>query len=378
MKINNYLICSLLLVYSCTQRKSIPEYNLEKTTESRVINLSEMLTDIRTVRLETTDETLLGNNIQYLVGDHYIVSIDNDKIVQFTDSGKFVRILAKAGKGPGEFLRVDAFALDDLNNILYINHRGDQKHISAYDLNTGILSARFLTGIENIISRIDVVNDTTLLIVPRMNKEYNMYYLSTSGIILNGIAPPAAKGIGLETSIFKLPDFIYYMPKEFDTLYKVTDVKTEPDCLFNVEDRFTFINNETGNFVYLSGMTSSFIIANKVHARIDLNDDGETFSMNADKLTKYWIDRKDHSVAEISGFNNDYFNIKENRDPWDNYLFTSNNMGYVCYPPVYLKKLIDSTLTYSEPDKILKDRISTLNDQLKEDDNPVLVVGRLK
>jgi hypothetical protein len=275
-------------------------------------------------------------------------------------------------------MRIDAFALDDSNEILYIFHRGDQNHILVYSLGTGILTKMISTGIESLVSQINIINDSTLLIVPRMNREYNLYYLSTRGIILNGIAPPVAKGIGLQTSVFKLHDLIYYMPKEFDTLYKVTDVNIKPECLFKVEDRFTFSNNETGNFIYLSGITTTYILANKVHARIDLNDDGETFSMNADQLTKYWINRKDNSVVEISGFYNDYLGINEIPDPWNNYLFMSNDFGFVCYPPVYLKKIMDSTLRFYEPVKIIKDRISSLNSQLQEDDNPVLVIGKLR
>ena len=34
----------------------------------------------------------------------------------------FLRTLAKGGNGPDEFLRAEALALDEINDILYINH----------------------------------------------------------------------------------------------------------------------------------------------------------------------------------------------------------------------------------------------------------------
>ena len=54
-----------------------------------------------------------------------------------------------------------------------------------------------------------------------MNREYNLYNLTTSGKLINGIAPPEVKGIGLQTSIDMVMNELYYMPKEFDTLYIV-------------------------------------------------------------------------------------------------------------------------------------------------------------
>ena len=89
------------------------------------------------MKLETNNEILLGQYTNYLVGEKYIITIDNDKILQFSNNGRFLRTLAKAGNGPDEFLRAEAFALDDKNDILYINHRGDSRNILAFDLKTG-------------------------------------------------------------------------------------------------------------------------------------------------------------------------------------------------------------------------------------------------
>jgi hypothetical protein len=380
MRIPGLLILFFFLI-SCTDRnskKSFPAIDLENPNNARDLYLSELLSDIHIVRLETSDEILLGQNTNYLVGEKYIITIDYDKILQFSNTGKFLKTLAKAGKGPDEFMRADAFALDEKNDILYINHRGDYHNIIVFDLNNGSRVKRFPSGVDNIISKIIVLNDSVLTIVPRMNKDFNLYYLTTSGEILNGIAPPEVKGIGLETSIEKVQNEIYYMPKEYDTLYLLNGTTCNPYCFFHVEDRFTFENNETGNFVYLSANAPGFMIANKAHARIRLNDDGETYSMNADKLARYFINKNDFSVCEIKDFSNDFLGFDEDFDPWNTYLFITNDLGFVSYSSFELKQKIEKTLETKRLDNVVKQRISLLNQRIIENDNPVLVIGKLK
>lgn len=370
----------LLLVTSCTEKKirPVPIADLQNPVKSTEIKLSELLEEIRVIRLETRDSILLGQNTNYLISNKYVISIDQNKILQFSNDGSFIRILAKAGKGPGEFQRAEAFALDDKNEILYINHRGDSRNITCYDLNTGQRIRRISTGVENLISQIVITGDSTLGIVPRMNNEYNFYYLSTSGNFISGITPPRAKNIGLETSIFRVNNRVLYIPKEYDTLYLINKNACFPYCFFKIENRFSYDNNEIGNFVYLSSTAPEFLIANKVHARIKLNPDGETFSMNADKQTRYLVRTKDFSVYEISGFYNDFLGIREKADQWNNYFSITNGFGYISYSSFELKQKIKEILISGKIDIQAGKRISDLNEQVNENDNPVLVVGALK
>jgi len=375
------LIMLLVLITSCTggnRQKPVPVIDLQNPVETRDLYLSELIDDIHIVKLETKDEILLGQYTNYLVGERHIITIDSDKILQFSYNGGFVRTLAKAGNGPDEFLRAEAFALDDKNGILYINHRGDSRNIIAFDLKTGNRIKRIPTGVDNLISQIIVSSDSILTIVPRMNRGYNLYNLTTSGKFVNGIAPPNVKGIGLQTSIDMVMNELYYMPKEYDTLYLVKGTSCKPYCFFHIEDRFTYENNEIGNFIYLSANAPGFMIANKAHASIKMNEDGETFSMNADKQTRYFINKNDFSVTEIKDFTNDFLGIDEESDQWDSYLFITNNLGFVCYSSFELKQKITKALESKKLDNPVKQRILALNQEIKENDNPVILMGKLK
>jgi hypothetical protein len=375
------LILLIILLTSCTggtHQKTVPVIDLEHPGQTKGIFLSELLDDIRVVKLETGDDILLGQYTYYLVGEKYIITIDDDKILQFSGDGRFLRTLAQAGNGPEEFLRAEAFALDDKKDILYLNHRGDSRHISAYDLKTGNCIKRIPTGVDNLISQIIVSGDSMLTVVPLMNMEYNLCNLTTSGRFVNGIAPPVIKGIGLQTSIDMVMSELYYMPKEYDTLYSVKGTLCRPYCFFHIEDRFTYENNETGNFVYISANAPGYLIANKAHANIKLNDDGETFSMNADKQTRYLINKNDFTVTEIKDFKNDFLGFDEGLDQWDDYLFITNNQGFVCYSSFELKQKIAKALESKSLNSLIKQKITALNQEIKENDNPVILIGKLK
>ena len=375
------LIFLLILLTSCTggnRQKPVPVIDLQNPRDTRDIYLSELLDDIHIVKLETGDEILLGQYTSYLVGEKFVITIDENKILQFSNNGGFLRTLARAGNGPDEFLRAEVFALDDNNDILYVNHRGDSRNILTFDLKTGNRLKRIPTGVDNLISQIIVSGDSILTVVPRMNKDYNLYNLTTSGKFVDGIAPPDIKEIGLQTSIDMVINELYYMPKEYDTLYLVKGTSYKPYCFFHIEDRFTYENNEIGNFVYLSANTPGFMIANKAHASIKLNDDGETFSMNADKQTRYLISKNDFAVTGIKDFRNDLLGIDEDLDQWANYLYINNNLGYVVYSSFELKQKITKALESNKLDDPVKQRILALNQEIKENDNPVLVIGNLK
>lgn len=379
--LKNVLLLLTICITSigCTsEKKSTPIIDLQNITQNKLVNLSEMLDDINIVRLETSEEIMLSDDAFFLVNERYIVAIDQENILQFSGKGEFIRELARAGRGPDEFIRAEVYDIDDKNDILYMNHRGDSKHIIAYNLKNGERIKKFPSGIDNLLYQMIVVDDSTLVITARMNREYNLFYLSTSGELINGIAPPKEEGIGLMTTIAKVSNNYFYMPKEYDTLYVFENLDIEPYCFFDVEDRFTIDNNETGNFIFLPVIAPSYILVNKVHAKIQVNDDGETFTMWGDASSLFWIDRGDFSVSKIKGFHNDYFGIDEAFDPWEDYLFADDDLAYIKYAAFDLKQLIKEALDSENLADDIKQRISLLNEKIDENDNPILVIGKLK
>ncbi len=128
----------LILVQSCTS--STPEeklriMDLDKDYPGKDVSLSEIMQDIRIVALETKEESLIPSNFRHYLGDKYIFIFTRDNILQFSSDGKFVRNLANAGKGPGEFNYVSAFTLNPAQDKLYISHQS--KDLLVLDVETG-------------------------------------------------------------------------------------------------------------------------------------------------------------------------------------------------------------------------------------------------
>ena len=74
--LKNVLLLLTICITSieCTsEKKSTPTIDLQNTTQTKLVNLSEMLYDINIVRLETSEEIMLSEDAFFLVNERYIV-----------------------------------------------------------------------------------------------------------------------------------------------------------------------------------------------------------------------------------------------------------------------------------------------------------------
>ena len=82
--------------------------------------LSELADSVSYVALETTKETLTDKAIQY--GDRYYTIINEDRLLCFDKSGKFLHQIGRKGKGPEEYPWMDDysyFKVDSETNWVY-------------------------------------------------------------------------------------------------------------------------------------------------------------------------------------------------------------------------------------------------------------------
>lgn len=89
-------------------------------------NLSDIATDIKVIELSAPSEIAIGA-IDFIKSyDTYLVLQDNtttQSITVFRSNGEFVSQLNSPGRGPGEYLAVDCFAVNEEEGILYIYDR---------------------------------------------------------------------------------------------------------------------------------------------------------------------------------------------------------------------------------------------------------------
>ena len=115
------------LLLSC---KSNPEQS-ESTTP--IINLSERVTEVpnlflsdavekvEIVPLETTNESLLKTiNLIEITDESIFVYQTGAEILRFSHDGKFMNKVGKKGQGPGEYIYIDGFQIDENKSEIYV------------------------------------------------------------------------------------------------------------------------------------------------------------------------------------------------------------------------------------------------------------------
>ena len=100
--------------------------------KGRVVNLSEIASDIRYIPLETNAESVIGNvwNLKFSKGKIY-VSDNKYTISIFTEEGKFIKKFSRVGRGPEEYVDISTFQVNDTDGGIEILDRSGR--IIRYD-----------------------------------------------------------------------------------------------------------------------------------------------------------------------------------------------------------------------------------------------------
>lgn len=103
---------------------SYPKIDLRKfiNTKNRLKNLSSIAEDIGYIKLETTDEAIIGNPGHIIPYDDKLVISDNTGTVFiFRKDGRFIRKFNRKGRGPGEYIGIYDIDVDRENGHIWID-----------------------------------------------------------------------------------------------------------------------------------------------------------------------------------------------------------------------------------------------------------------
>jgi hypothetical protein len=169
--------CSLLVVFSCKkvkhsdpifnnfeiekiQNQNIKEIfidsigkkiltiNIPEIIDSELVNISEVVGLTKLLKLETTDECLIGEVNKIIINDSSIFILDSritKRVYEFNlIKGDFIRSYGRYGKGPGEYLYPIDFNIDKETNRLVIldNHKAK---LLFYDLKGSFINSTRLS-----------------------------------------------------------------------------------------------------------------------------------------------------------------------------------------------------------------------------------------
>ena len=116
--------CSSAGKQAAETEEGLPVINLSENVEQvSALNLSDAVEHVDIVRLETTDQSLIGRMVDLIVtsNDIWIYSYNDDqRVYRFSRDGKFRNAVGKQGQGPGEYNRLNSFYVDDEAKEVYV------------------------------------------------------------------------------------------------------------------------------------------------------------------------------------------------------------------------------------------------------------------
>jgi hypothetical protein len=113
--------------------------DFDNTLKEEKIYMSSLFKKVKPIPLETTDESLIGyiRNVQIFDGKIFVLDKDFAKgVFVFDMDGKFIRKIGRIGQGPGEYVYLSDFTIDEINRQIYLIDR-DVNCIIIYDIDTG-------------------------------------------------------------------------------------------------------------------------------------------------------------------------------------------------------------------------------------------------
>lgn len=125
---NIFLIIIILLllffqssiIYSQPTLKRIDLEKGIRLTEN--LPVSEIATNIQYIPLETNMKCLLGQSPRIQLTDHFIfIATDMEHLYRFSKNGKFLNEIGRVGKGPGEYIQMINYLIDEKAQHIYAN-----------------------------------------------------------------------------------------------------------------------------------------------------------------------------------------------------------------------------------------------------------------
>jgi len=93
----------------------------------RVFKLSEIADDVSYIRLETRPDLLIGYGSIKLAGKYILVGTYRKPIMLFTREGKYIRSIGSVGKGPGEYKNPSINQINPVKEELFVLGSGNDR-----------------------------------------------------------------------------------------------------------------------------------------------------------------------------------------------------------------------------------------------------------
>ncbi|HCC70053.1 MAG TPA: hypothetical protein DEQ09_02730 [Bacteroidales bacterium] len=395
-----------VLVLSCNRgvgKEEVPGYDrnnffvvdYESVLNNKVqVNLSELTDDIEYIKLETNENCLLHPRAEYFFTDDYIFIDNSTHILQFDRKGKFIRQIGKQGRGPGEIGLIRVLSvLDEQNQLVVQTNWARKLYYFSYE---GV----FLKSVKvKDVRRIKAIPGKRLVYFAGCVYGYEDYMfalVNTTGdtldVVNNHYKWENKTGrVGTMSYHLFVPFYFYNNTISFksmhnDTVYHVSGDSIKPEYLIEL-GKYQLPQEERVE-VPSSGSFPEFGEKSKAYRFCSVFEADESLFISStgyqDKIYYYMIYKKPTGSGKLLVDNNNdpgmiINDIDGGPDFWP--------LGTVNDSTVYMPVLPLDMLNKDFRDKLInaegvdpekKNELIQMIDGLNENDNPVLMIVRLK
>jgi len=381
---NIFFIISIFLT-SCAfnsnhTNSKLKSFELSKMKDYQKIRLSDLnATYIEYIPLETNTLSLISKIREIRVCDDFFLVINFDIILKFRRDGTFLTKIGEKGKGPSEFLNAHCVAVNPYNNNIYIVSGWENK-IYVYSVNNAFLKS-FKSPFKT--KKIEFIGKNILCYSPNTDgtiiNSYNL--IDTNGRIIKSF-PNKYPYKSRENTILYQHENLFYnyknqlLKKEIysDTVYVFENNKFEPKYVFNIGDDILTPDARECNLPidlmknYIT-QWNLFEFNEKIYFEYSKNGNRLCFIGSTKDNWQVTIARKRGFINDIDGGVNINFSAL---------LDDSTVIGWVT--PIKLRKhVLSKTFKNSKPKfPEKKKELEKIANSLDENDNPVLILIKLK
>ena len=402
------IFISICCSVSCENNSGeIPIINIDNPTGAVALHISDILDDITIVPLETRDDVLLSFRTPFIITAHYILAQTEERLLQFDRQGKFIRVLATNGNGPNEYNAILHPLVDeDLELLYYVDYR-NQGTIASIHLRTGAFLGPFTPDLQPFsIHEIDSdgyiygfrpslynfwSDDYEPSSGPRETPvlAYRYHPQSSDLILFNGthsFEGGYTSEVAGGSRMFKRDNHIYFIILNYsDTLYRVEGSKIVPHSVFNLKNKTTH-PRYGGSSLRFHFACQQGIMFSKVEQKFSFKENG-TVSASVGNPSFLFLDNN-NILCKVNSITIDPLGVTINMDgfltiegrntPTSKIPNITGLYGHLKIEAYDLIALINNTLKDNRISNDLRKQFEELSTTLHEDDNPVLIIGKVK
>lgn len=216
-----FILIFLIAFFSSCKKEAEKETNSQQSEEvTRIsldhtlntIDISEHIDSLKFIKLETTKYSLIGSISKVLFYNDTIFILDRitHSIFQFTTEGRFISSFNCIGRGPGEYIQIDFFDIDNSTNEMVITDTLLGKTFR-YSLDGGFISEHkipiYVEGVSLNSNKGYILYSNYRDNSKKIGKEFNILYTDSLMNIRKKYLPYQSSTLSQNRIRFSTPEF---------------------------------------------------------------------------------------------------------------------------------------------------------------------------